>query len=422
MITKEIRFTTLLILLLPTLLIVLFFWIVGPTTLVSVPLTEIVAPEKITEPTKSNRQKFMIPGEATLAMGTNPLPLVWPVHHIQNIYSFDSSGRKFNYTEDKDWKISNGIIRRTADSTIPDFGDYTYIAGTACSLSLFSRECARSILRCVLDMQIYQCVSSSNRSKFAFSAEPRNPPLSIEYNIYVDYETLFSSGTTVTIPAKREDVAPFDSVLCLGDSITAGSHTVDHYYSNEDSGSWCGLLRDTFKTHAQFKNISLPGGHVDYLSTNIDKFVSERADIAIVNVGMNDHMRGIEQTADFEEQLLEIAIKFKQNGTQTIFIGFFQQNTLWKEENTAASILFDKAISNAAQNSNSIFVDISSIFKAAYPENFSSIIWTADFMHHPNNFGHKVYASAILPYLLTNAQPILNVPYYVPINTIPTRQ
>lgn len=419
MITKRTRFSILLILLLPTLLIALITWISGPTNLVSSPLTQMVASEIIAETTESNRQKFMIPGEATLAVGTNPLPLVWPVHRVENIYGFDSSGEKVKYIKGNDWEINNGIISRTVDSIIPDFTGYTYNTGTSCSISLFSKECVRSILRCVLDMQIYQCVPSSNQSKFTFSAAPRNPPLSIEYNIYVDYETLINSETTVATPTKRADLTPFESVLCLGDSITAGSHTVEHYYNNEDSDSWCGLLRDTFKSHAQFKNISLPGGHVDYLSRNMEKFVSKRADIAIVSVGMNDHLRGIEWAADFEEQLLEVATKFKKNGTQTIFIGFFQQNILWRKENTAASVLFNKAISNAALNSNSIFVDISSIFRAAYPEDFSSIIWTADFMHHPNNFGHKVYASAILPYLLTDAHPRSNIPYYVPINTIP---
>jgi hypothetical protein len=354
-------------------------------------------------------------GESTFSRQGMVMPLLWTPERILRVYSFDSAGRQVIYTPGVDWDFSNGELRPTEGSKIPDFRGYSYLSGSACGLAPVSLGCTKALANCLLQLDFSHCSPPLGARKFAFFDAPRNPPLSIAYNVYVDYETrdaVEMEERFITARSIRPD--PIRRILCFGDSIAAGAHTVAHFYRGQDNDSWCGILRTALSPEVEVLNMALPGGEVTYLSDNLSDFLVYDADIAVISIGMNDHVRGSKNIEYFEVQLSLIVQAFLKRGTTPILVGFFQQNMLWLNEDPLATQKYNEIISKVASRFGVPFVDIREIFDRAYPGSAASVLFTGDFMHHPNNFGHQIYASAILPHLLFYNRLKSEFPFYVP--------
>ena len=166
----------------------------------------------------------LIAGEAHLFRSTRPITTVYPISRIVRVYSFDDHGREINYTA-SDWTLTRGRLSRSPSSKIPDFAIYRYSTRTGCAIGPMA--CLRS-LRYI-----------TNANAFDVELAPRNPPPTINLNVYLDY--LAHVGTPL-VKARRTGTENARRVLCVGDSITAGSHTVDLVYRHRDDQSWCGRL------------------------------------------------------------------------------------------------------------------------------------------------------------------------------------
>ena len=97
--------------------------------------------------------------------------------------------------------------------------------------------------------------------------------------------------------------------------------------------------------------------------------------------------------------MLDCVEKLQRSGIDVILIGFFQQNECWVNEKTENTILYNHTIADVAKKSGVPFVDIYSRWQ--HNERKNSIEdMTSDYMHHPTDFGHKIYFTEIVPYFL----------------------
>jgi len=165
-----------------------------------------------------------IRGEAVVFSGLLPTGLRLPVATIQAVYGYSDTGARIDFAAGQDWQAGGAGLVRTATSRLPDFAGYRY--------------------------------STSIGTSFVFSPDPRNPPLLIPFEVYVDYRS--TRADRLLTPAAGA-VRP-SSVVCLGDSIAAGAHTIASFFSNSDAESWCGLLRKHLGAAAQVLNPSVAGG------------------------------------------------------------------------------------------------------------------------------------------------------------------
>lgn len=347
-------------------------------------------------------------GEARVLSGVKPQQLLHQPEHISAVYSFGLDGHRIDYQPDRDWKMTRGGIARTPSSRIPDFSDYRYSAAHPCSTALLSRECAAAVRDCAFS----SCNESYHgRPAFWFSAtEPRNPAVVIPYNIYIDYDAAVA-GHIIHARPVRSSVR---SVTCLGDSIGRGAHTVEYFVHDTDGQSWCALLGKALGPSVQVKNMSIAGATIDgfvraYQSTT----AQPPADVLIIAPGMNDHVAGSDGLPAFINQLDAIVQTAQRRGSTVVLVGFFAQNPMWVMEKPSDTVQYNFAIRSISIKRHIQFIDIKSAFDRATPQHETYYHLTADFMHHPNIYGQRIYFSNILPVFLSHDRPASDFEDYV---------
>lgn len=315
-----------------------------------------------------------IKGETRMMRGTDPVSLLHPVERINAVYSFDAQGRRVDWVEGSDWQLTSIGIARSVGSRIPDFNSYTFIKRP--------------------DQQ------------FDFNGtEQRNPPLTISYNVYIDYASPIADQKIHANPVRNS----ISKILCLGDSITAGAHTVQQFFFNNDSESYCGMLSKHLGIPVINKAIS--GIWLSSIMRDLDTYLAERPDVVILAFGMNDHTAGNAGLADYRQLVDQVIRYIKASGASAIVVGFFQQNELYVLENSLATVSYNESLREIALVNGVPFVDIKNAFNRASPTAEPFFHLTADFMHHPNIYGQRIYFSTLLPYFLhreTSASAVEN--------------
>jgi lysophospholipase L1-like esterase len=322
-------------------------------------------------------QTVTILGESLVLRGDAVSEPRNPVVKVLDVYGFDDKGQKIAYVEGKDWVVSNGGISRSSASRIPDFANYTYAA--------------------------------SDSGRFEFVESPRNPPLIIAYDVYVDYLSSAPDEAIQPVGASK----PYRRVLCLGDSITAGADTISQYYFNTDADSYCGLLRAFLGSSAQVENFSAVGGVLASVQPDLQQYIDDQPQLVFIAYGMNDHLSGAAGLPAFQSLLNTTVGTLTKSGIDVILIGFLQQNTDWILEDPTQTVAYNQAIQDVAHAYGVPFVDVYDAFNRAEPESELIERLTGDFMHHPNNYGQRIYFSLLLPYFLSRAVMASTVDDYV---------
>jgi len=316
-------------------------------------------------------------GEARVLRATEPTFLLHPVQRVLAVYGYDGIGTRVDYRKDIDWQVDGSRILRTARSTIPDFADYGYIA--------------------------------TDGARFEFSADPRNPGLTINYVVYVDYLSRVADRTVTS----RNPQKLYRRISCLGDSIAVGAHTVSRHYRDVDTDSWCGLLRTHVGERGVVTNRSVPGGVLQPVWADLDAYIADQPDAVILAFGMNDHIAGRAALPGFSTMLDEVVARLQSRSVDVILVGFFQQNALWLQEDPAMTLAYNDAIRAVASARSVPFVDVYDAFARVSGGSDPYYHLTADFMHHPNNYGQRIYFALLVPYFLQRDTMASAIPGYV---------
>ena len=217
--------------------------------------------------------------------------LRFPISSPIQVRGFDDKGQPITYMSGSDYVVKDGRIARTADSRIPDFGTFTYTKTTG--------------------------------DNFEFNGDPRNPPKTVPYQVFVTYN---ADAFTTTIKPKGE-LARSGNVTCLGDSISSGSDTASSFYRTGEPESFCQLL-DEYFPNMQISNRAVPGSQIRSVWLDYDEYVKPSDDILLIAFGMNDHSNGPDYLQRFEDRIEEVSLRAIKEGKQVVLIGFPQRNKL----------------------------------------------------------------------------------------------
>lgn len=284
------------------------------------------------------KTECVISGESFVFYGTKEKDFHYKCERIKSVYSYDENGNRIVYKE-ADYLFSNNSLSRTESSSIPDFKNYS--------------------------------VNFNEDTKFTFISEPRNPPLIINYTVYVDYVTyvndfLFDDNKNV---CKDNNYDEEINVLVCGDSIAAGAQTISQFYKGNLDDSFSGLLRKYIESQdiaCRIDNYSLVNSGIANLTHSMDSIINNNYDVVIIEYGMNDHLTvngGTKHIAAFIEELeSNIGILLSKNIT-VIVLGFFQQNMLWNFEDIEATRSFNVAMENLCADYEIPFVDMYRAFE-----------------------------------------------------------
>ena len=186
------------------------------------------------------------------------------------MYTYDDTGNKiFFFDDDYDVDLNISIIARTSISCIPDFENYM--------------------------------VNFNNNGTFTFNSEPRNPPLSRQFQIYVDY--IANDNDKTINPAHNGFLEnkpnSFPKIATFGDSIANAAQTTAQYFQGTDADGFVGLLRTFLQSEYGTENVvvdnfSKTDMSIDLLVAGKDKVINGGYNTVIIEYGMNDHLTGVD--------------------------------------------------------------------------------------------------------------------------------
>ena len=321
-----------------------------------------------------------ISGETFGLKGTEPKQFLYDVKRISAVYGYDDIGNKIYFSaDDYDVDLNHNTIARTVNSSMPDFANYT--------------------------------VNFNKNGTFTFNSELRNSPLCRQFQIYADYIANENLKTISLVYNSFFENKPneFPKIAVFGDSIANAAQTTAQYFLGTDAYGFVGLLRTFLQTEYGIKNVivdnfSKTDMSIDLLVADKEKVIDGNYNTVIIEYGMNDHLSGVRE-GPFKEKLENLCAYFSNNSIYIIIVGFFQQNEKWDLEKPVypgATVEFNNILKSVAKKYNAPFIGIYSEFQKISQRKDLIEDLTVDWMHHPTDFGHKVYFSMMVPYFINS--------------------
>lgn len=320
-------------------------------------------------------------GESFGFRGTAPKQFLYNAEKILSVYSYDDMiyGKKVFYNE-SDWQFTekDNTIARSANSCMPGLDSYA--------------------------------VNFNEDGTFTFQSEPRNPALIRQLQCFVDYETtakhFYIEPEENSFFANKPNELP--KVAVFGDSIANAAQTTAQYFKDTDADGFAGLLRSFLEKQYGKKNVCVDNfartdSSIDLLMQNREKVIEGKYNAVIIEYGMNDHLSGVGGGYLFKHKLDEVCAYYKNAEIYLILVGFFQQNEKWDLEVRAtvpATLEYNSVIKEIAEKYDAPFINIYAEFQNIASKKDIVEDLTVDWMHHPTDFGHKVYFSMLAPYFL----------------------
>lgn len=297
------------------------------------------------------------------------------------LYSIEKNRDRLYYKENVDYVVVNNRVKRTANSSIPNFADHNVVV--------------------------------NNDDSFTFSSSPRNPSLTIPFHVYADYdfqdiETVYGEfNKSFLSPRLKEKLKNKENIKigAIGTSITAGAHTLEKFYFDSDKQTYPHLLakaiNEVYGNEVLVNSYSQGGSSIGYLETVFDAVLEDNIDLVLIEFGMNDHIHSWWESGlpSFELRISVAIEKFQAHNIDVILVGFFQQNPSWDLEFENSTMAYNQSLYNLAKKNNCYFANINKEF-SKYDQTKINQDLCGDFMHHPTSFGHVLYYKTIIPVFL----------------------
>ena len=318
---------------------------------------------------------FFVKGETiTLSSQLTSYPLKKDAK-ITSVYKIGAGGSVKTYKSGSDYLLTkDGGIQRTVNSAIPDFSTYNVIFD----------------------------------SNGMFSYTPQNPPFPFFWQVMIDYtidtdSTIHSQSLYLSDTLKSKILSKKDlSIYSIGTSITAGANTAVTWYgqvATEIYPNFVGrALNKLYGNLVTVTNLAVGGATSELLTANVTKIKADKPDLVFIEFGMNEHDR----SKNMDEYLdnIEVDVKsIKASGIDCVIVGFLQQNPKWNNESYPRSVYFNLQLNEIAKRNGCFFADIYKAF-GGLPQTKLYTDILADYIHHPTEFGQKIYYLTTMPVFL----------------------
>lgn len=317
--------------------------------------------------TESRRAVEHGAGESVVFVGEEPAalahcPLRGKVVSVRNTYLREPG--TLEYVEGRDFTIdrTEGVLRRTPHSRIPDFRGNP----------LFGQD----------DFDHSRFPGFGNNGFFAF----------VDYSFVPAAAWPIQPLQTDYLSATRAKLEAGASVkiIAFGDSITAGMDVPNP--SRVFWNRWAEeLQRKHLASHITIQNGATSGDStVQGLQRLQTKVLDEHPDLVLVGFGMNDHNRGGVPVPQFEENLLQIIARIrKDTAAEVILFSAFPPNPKWKFGSQRMAE-YAAATERAARTAGCAYADVFDNWQALAARKKPEDL-LANNINHPNEFGHWIY-------------------------------
>lgn len=335
-------------------------------------------------------------GETFALVDMIPKRFLYKPKQINRVYRIDGDGSVIEYNEGTDYVIDydRGTIRRTENSAIPNYSEHN----VAWQSGKFTQ---------VSDLENY------------------NPEGNRKYQILIDYSYYVTENELESIDNQSELLSEnlrnkilngesIDIALC-GDSIGTSADT-------NGQGIFLNYLEETLEEYygisVNTEQLSIDGRGRDILIERAQDIIDKHPDVLIIEFGMYDHCEAEgtseEKVNSYTSDIESMVTLFQKNGIDVILVGFFQQNMTWDAENMDATVLYNNALRDIAQRKNVYFADVYNTFEKVGNIKHLSRDVMADYIHHPTEWGHKLYFTSIINvFNIDGSMKPVDLKYYI---------
>lgn len=324
-----------------------------------------------------DNNSYVVTGETIALSSQNTVYLLKKDANVKSVYKIGMDSVITKYQLGVDYLLTNnGGIQRTATSSIPDFST--------------------------------QKVILNADGKFTFVSDPnRNPQVPILWQVMVDYSTdndslIYQKSNFLSDKLKSKLKSKQDiSIYCTGTSISAGANTVPVFYNNKNTVAYVYLIAKAitklYGNKVTVTNLAIGGSDAQLLTSQLDQIKLGKPDLVFIEFGMNEHTAS---NRDIYLAAIENGVKtLTAGGIDCSLVGFFQQNPQWDAEIPASTIYFNNQLREISMRNHVFFSDIYNAFEQIPKEKLYKDLM-GDYMHHPTDFGHKVYYLSTVPLVL----------------------
>lgn len=242
-----------------------------------------------------------------------------------------------------------------------------------------------------------------------------NPEAKSDFNIkvtpaYMDYQVAFSykksDKLSLRLDGNVDDLRSYIKnlkdmkVTFYGDSITYGSNASD-IYAEPHQPPFVGLVAAYMtmikvgKYHSY--NAAVPGWSSDNAYYNTDgRLTKMDSDVYVLSFGMNDSNSLPPKDYAFNIDALIANIRSKNPNSRIVFLSSTLPNPEWDTPKKEYFPLYSEELSKLSHKYQHVtFIDITNAWEQILErKNIYSI--TGNGANHPNDFGHRVIAEALL--------------------------
>jgi acyl-CoA thioesterase-1 len=306
-------------------------------------------------------------GESIVCVGEEPAALAWlPLRHqpLRVRSTYLPSAAMIDYIQGRDFTVdySNGTLRRTPESRLPDFR----------TNMLYGRE--------KFDHTAFP--GYGNKGFFAF----------VDYSFAPLAAWPAQKDQTGLLPRTRAKLAAGQAlkIIAFGDSITAGADAAD-----PNLVFWrlwaADLQRKYPNARIEARNGATGGDTTAQGLLRLQtKVLDESPDLVLIGFGMNDHNRNSIPVPQFEDNLKQMIARIRHDtAAEVILYSAFPPNPKWKFGSHRMAD-YAAATESVAREVSCAYADVFTNWQAMAarkkPEDM-----LANNINHPNEFGHWIY-------------------------------
>jgi lysophospholipase L1-like esterase len=198
--------------------------------------------------------------------------------------------------------------------------------------------------------------------------------------------------------AKLKSRQPFKLVV-LGDSISTGASASQSFCKPPFQPGFAELVANALRVKhsapVTLKNLSVGGKAANWGVTEAAHAAEEHPDLVIIGFGMNDASGGV-SVEDYSRDLEKIMATVRSSSPDADFIlvATWPGNPEWAHSDWPRYEQYRQALSRLA-GPGVAMADLTSLFEEILKtKKFDDL--TGNGLNHPNDFGHTIYAQAIL--------------------------
>ena len=197
-------------------------------------------------------------------------------------------------------------------------------------------------------------------------------------------------------------------VTLIGDSISQGYNATEFVgsapYAPPYMKQVCAELHRRYRVEAALANRAVGGTGIQHAERIADQWCADRPDLLVIAYGMNNFSNT--PVADFLARLQEIVDRCGAASPESEFLvaTFMTPNPLWKKTPPGPDAVCAQAMRDfvAARGPDTALADVQTVWRRIM-ERKSFYDLTGNGVNHPNDYGHRIYASTVLEVLTGEA-------------------